>query len=81
MAGLNSGLVPDSVAEEDLSFCSNAALVDHPNIKSPSGCLEDVDVAGTTALVALISSDAIANPGLSQFKLYLTKFVQEISSG
>jgi hypothetical protein len=78
---LNSGLAPDGVAVEDLSSCLNAVLVDRPNIKRPSGCLEDVDEAGTTPLVAQASSDAITNPGLSQFKLFLTKFVREISSG
>jgi hypothetical protein len=75
------GLAPDGVAEEDLRFCSNAVLVDRPNTKRPTGCLEDVDEAGTTPLVAQASSDAITNPGLSQFKLFLTKFVREISSG
>ena len=49
--------------------------VDSPNTKRPSGCLYSVDLAATTPLVALTSSDAIPNPGLFQLKLFLTKFV------
>ncbi len=80
VAELNNHLAPDGIAEEDLSFCSNAVLGDHPNTKRPSGCLEDIDVAGTNPVLVLTSSDVITNPRLSQFKLFLTKYVQEISS-
>jgi hypothetical protein len=81
VAELNNGLAHDGVAEEDLNICSDAVVVDCPNTKMPSGCLEDVDVAAITPLVALASSDAITSPGLSQFKLFLTNFVLAISSG